>query len=770
MHWAISGGTGFLGVHMLRELLRGSGTFTLLTRPASDPFPRIQKALALAATDGQVRTDEQLRQRLAVVPVDFGKPNLGLPVQQFNALADGVDAVLHCAGNTKLDGDVAALRRANVDGTARILEFAQAGSRKPDLFHVSTAFVAGDRRSGIVYEQEIGGDAGFENNYESSKFEAESLVRDWALRTGRRVVVLRPSILVSDRPPNPDFPLHPLAYLSKSADAAMRLLAMSGRPVNFTLRLRVTGDPNGHLNFMPVGEAAEAIVGLLRLAPDGLSTYHVVHHHDVAVQTLLDVFSAVSSIRFSLVDGPVENPSVLERRLRWGKGFLPYLQHSRTFDTTGAAALLGQPSGQTVVDVNYLLAGVGRHNQSFAERAAQETGKSPLPGQAVEHVVPHFGPVVHNVGPVSPVRGLTFIVTVGRSGSTALSRILSGHRDVLSLNEFYLSVRTSLSADQPLSSAQFWRVLAEPHPILDAMVRGGAGMPEFVYPRLAGTRFNANTTGIPAISMMTLPHLSPDPDAVFDALAAEVTRWPRQTAHMHYERLFGWLAAHFGGSVVVERSGMSLCSVPWLRKMFPDARFVHLFRSGPDTAVSMSEHTGFRLMVLIDDALGLLDLDPEQSQNPGLRLDPSAIPSELAPLVGVRCDLDYLMSQDLPVGRFARMWSESIAIGLAALADLPAARYLPMSYSDLVADPKSCLTRLATFLDVEADPKWLDFGASVIDPSFVGISNRLSGTDLQAVVEGCAAGEALLRDHLIALKRGVAGGGTSTTKSCSACV
>src|SRR5271163_2540202 len=154
MHWAITGGTGFLGIHILRELLREPGTFTLLTRPQSDPIARIQKALALAATDGQVWTYELLRERLAVVPVDFAKPNLGLPAQRFQALADSVDAILHCAGIIELDADVADLRRTNVDGTARILELAEAGSRAPDLFYVSTAFVAGRRRTGIIYETE----------------------------------------------------------------------------------------------------------------------------------------------------------------------------------------------------------------------------------------------------------------------------------------------------------------------------------------------------------------------------------------------------------------------------------------------------------------------------------------------------------------------------------------------------------------------------------------------------------------------------------------
>ena len=273
------------------------------------------------------------------MPVDFGEPNLGLPHQQFRALADSLDAILHCAGNTELDADITALRRANVDGTARILELAQAGSRAPDLFHMSTAFVAGARRTGIVYETDFGDDAGFENNYERTKFEAESLVRDWAQRTGRRVVVLRPGALVSDRPPDPDFPLHPLSYLSKSAEVALRLLAMSGRPLNTTLECRFRGDPNGHLNYMPVGEAVEAMVRLLRLAPDGLSTYHVVHHHDVAVPTLVELFNAVSPVRASVVERRDRGPELLGKAPAVGQGVpsvpaaQPNVRHNRRAST-----------------------------------------------------------------------------------------------------------------------------------------------------------------------------------------------------------------------------------------------------------------------------------------------------------------------------------------------------------------------------------------------------------------------------------------------------
>ena len=88
---------------------------------------------------------------------------------------------------------------------------------------------------------------------------------------------------------------------------------------------------------------------------------------------------------------------------------------------------------------------------------------------------------------------------------------------MLSLNEFYLAV-ANLAFGRPLSGEEFWRILAEPHPIFDAMVRAALGCRSSSIPayREPGSM---QIPGIPAISMMTLPHLSPDPDGVFDALA-----------------------------------------------------------------------------------------------------------------------------------------------------------------------------------------------------------------------------------------------------------
>ncbi len=339
------------------------------------------------------------------------------------------------------------------------------------------------------------------------------------------------------------------------------------------------------------------------------------------------------------------------------------------------------------------------------------------------------------------------MVTAGRSGSTAVSAILRSHPEVLSLSEFFLCLRTILPPGAGvISAATFWKALSAPHPVFDALVRGGAGMPEFLYPGLAGTRFSAASGGIPGVCMTVLPHLTDDPDRVLDELAAEVPSWPDQPAARHCVRLFAWLAARFGGTVAVERSGFSLGSIPWMRRNFPGARFVHLHRNGPDSALSMSRHTGFRLLLVFLESMGALDLRALEDGAPErmAAFDPAALPVGLAPVLGDRYDRDYLMSLDLPVARFATLWSELVRTGVSALSGLPAEASMTLSYEDLIADPRERLRELATFIGVTAPGPWLRAGAAALDPRRAGAATRLPEPDLDKVRQRCEPGQAAL--------------------------
>ncbi|MFF5705276.1 sulfotransferase [Streptomyces sp. NPDC012794] len=334
------------------------------------------------------------------------------------------------------------------------------------------------------------------------------------------------------------------------------------------------------------------------------------------------------------------------------------------------------------------------------------------------------------------MRGLTFVVGTGRSGSTALSGIVNTHPDVLSLNELLSSVQSRGFPEGVLAGGEFWRLLADPNPVFERMIRSGVPMPEFLYTRRPG-RFATATTGIPALSLMVLPHLTDDPDGLFDELEKEVRGWPARTAAGHYEALFGLLCARTGATAVVERSGYSSDRVPLLRRVFPRARFVHLFRDGPDCALSMSRHTGYRLIFLLRDVLArtgaarVEDLTEEQVRS---------LPPELSQLLAERFDSALVLGRELPSAGFAALWSEIVVRGVAHLGEVPAPLRTTLSYEDLLDRPREELTRLARFIGVEPLPQWLDAGAARLDAGRRGASLRLPPAELAALREGCAPG------------------------------
>src|SRR2546421_6520953 len=74
---------------------------------------------------------------------------------------------------------------------------------------------------------------------------------------------------------------------------------------------------------------------------------------------------------------------------------------------------------------------------------------------------------------------LTFVVGTGRCGSTLLSRLLREHPDVLSMSEFFSTLRIAAASGPAgfptgdMDGAQLWQLLVRPFPMLDAMISDG---------------------------------------------------------------------------------------------------------------------------------------------------------------------------------------------------------------------------------------------------------------------------------------------------------
>ena len=172
----VTGGTGFLGLHVVEALLSpdaegGPWTVVALHRARSD--------VARLRTRGVTLVEGALEDRASLE----------------RALPRGCDAVFHVAGNVALwSRDDARQTRANVDGTGNLVEAAlAAGARR--FVHTSTVAVWG-RQARVPFDETAPKNgAGSPINYVRSKLAGEELAKA-AVARGLPAVVMNPCHVV----------------------------------------------------------------------------------------------------------------------------------------------------------------------------------------------------------------------------------------------------------------------------------------------------------------------------------------------------------------------------------------------------------------------------------------------------------------------------------------------------------------------------------------------------------------------------------------------
>ncbi|MCQ8184442.1 SDR family oxidoreductase [Parvularcula sp. BGMRC 0090] len=137
------------------------------------------------------RNDGSAVQGIELVQGDITKGRLGVDEAAYGALADRLDLIVHSAALTAFTEESPEHRAVNIDGTRNIIALADAGGA--GLLHISTAYIAGDRE-GVIREGELDEGQGFTNGYESTKFEAEKLVRE----ANVPFAIARPAIVLGD--------------------------------------------------------------------------------------------------------------------------------------------------------------------------------------------------------------------------------------------------------------------------------------------------------------------------------------------------------------------------------------------------------------------------------------------------------------------------------------------------------------------------------------------------------------------------------------------
>jgi len=252
----VTGGTGFIGRHLLRQLARRDGTTYVLVRQASrDRLDTFVRSIGGAG-------------RLEPLVGDITAPGLGL--QRDASLLQGAD-VYHLAAVYDLEAPEADNQRANVEGTRHVVELAKAlGAR---LHHVSSIAVAGDKWKGKFTEDMFAEGQALNHPYYRTKYEAEKIVRESSLRFR----IYRPGLVIgssetgeADRIDGPYYAFKLIQRLRGAIPPWVPLIGLEG----------------GEINLVPVDFVARAIDAIgHQEGLDGM-TFHLT---DPAAQSLGEV-------------------------------------------------------------------------------------------------------------------------------------------------------------------------------------------------------------------------------------------------------------------------------------------------------------------------------------------------------------------------------------------------------------------------------------------------------------------------------------------------
>jgi amino acid adenylation domain-containing protein/thioester reductase-like protein len=251
----LTGPTGFLGAHLLNDLLAAtSARVWCLVR--ADDGAHAGRRIAEAAARYQLPAPPG--DRVVPLPGDLTRPRLGLSPGQFGELAERTDVIYHAGAAVNFIYPYEELRAANVTGTREVIRLAGQARRIPVHYVSTTAVLAGLGAAGV---REVSEDTPLAHpgrlriGYVETKYVAEELLRN-AGRAGLPVAIYRPLDITG-------------SLRTGACNTATELCAL----IRFITDTGLAPDIALPLDFVPADVCAAAIRHISLRSPMG--TYHL---------------------------------------------------------------------------------------------------------------------------------------------------------------------------------------------------------------------------------------------------------------------------------------------------------------------------------------------------------------------------------------------------------------------------------------------------------------------------------------------------------------
>ncbi|MGH3334358.1 MAG: SDR family oxidoreductase, partial [Nocardioides sp.] len=268
MSYFVTGATGFIGRHLVPELLdHREGDIFVLVRKKS--LPRMEKLIRRWDTN-----------RVIAVTGDLAKPNLGVAKKWVTEHKGKIEHFFHLAAIYDMTADDETNETLNVGGTRNAVQLADA--LQVGCFHqVSSVASAGEYR-GKFDETMFDEGQHLPSPYHRTKFESEKIVREEASVPWR---VYRPAVVVGDSQTGAmdkiDGPYYFFPTMKMLRD---RLPAW----------LPLVGVDLGDTNVVPVDYVAKAMDHLAHVPDRDGEAFHLVNPEPQPVAEMINTFCAAA--------------------------------------------------------------------------------------------------------------------------------------------------------------------------------------------------------------------------------------------------------------------------------------------------------------------------------------------------------------------------------------------------------------------------------------------------------------------------------------------
>lgn len=281
----LTGATGYLGSHVLHELLVRTNTHIYcLIRQNSQ-----------ATLDAKLKDSMQfyfgeeivamIDKRVTVIQGDLGKHALNLSPEDKHTLSEEIDAIIHCGADVRHFGAASHFHDVNIEGTRYLLELAKqkAGVH---FHHVSTIGIPEELAASQWTENQTHGDFDYdvtlENVYNQSKLVAENIVRK----------------AVVDQIPVSIYRVGNLTGHSETGKFQRNIDDNAFyRMIKSMLCLGKTPEANWHVDFTPINYASQALVALARQPK---SNGHIFHLCNPVPLTYLNFIEEMKAFGYEL--------------------------------------------------------------------------------------------------------------------------------------------------------------------------------------------------------------------------------------------------------------------------------------------------------------------------------------------------------------------------------------------------------------------------------------------------------------------------------------